>query len=175
MPRRAFPPPLPAAPGSSRGEEKQPIFRLVIGHPGSGKTTLIRQMPDKDEFTIVSLERVMRCLPEYKSETAVTTYMEARDLLHAIVLDLVQRRENFMLESLGYDEENLSRISTEIKARGYRTELMFVDLALLEAAKRVHASFLRGHGPYIPTQLILYGSLDEHLGKLAEELSPLDA
>jgi hypothetical protein len=63
----------------------------------------------------------------------------------------------------------------EIKASGYRIELVCVDLPLLEAAKRVHASFLRGHGPYIPTPLILDGSLDEHLGELAEELTRLNA
>jgi predicted kinase len=162
-------------PRSRPSGEEQPIFRLVIGHPGAGKSTLIRQMPDADHFTIVTLERIMTFFPEYTRETVLTLYMEAQDLLRAIVIDLVQRRENFMLESLGYDEENLSRIVKEIKARGYRTELIFVDVPLLEAAKRVHASFLRGNGAYIPTPLILYGSLDESLGELAEKLSPPDA
>ena len=162
-------------PRSRPSGEEQPIFRLVVGHPGAGKSTLIRQMPDAQHFTIVTLERIMSFFPEYTRETALTLYMEAQDLLRAIVLDLVQRQENFMLESLGYDAESPERICEELKARGYRIELNFVDVAFLEAAKRVHASFLRGNGPYIPTRLILYGTLDEHLGELAEELSQLNA
>jgi hypothetical protein len=73
------------------------------------------------------------------------------------------------------DAKNLERICKGLKARGFQIELHFVDVPFLEAARRVHASFLRGHGPYIPTHLILYGSLDEHLGDLADELTRLNA
>ena len=128
-------------------------------------------MPDNDRFTIVSLERIMRCLPEYTPETALSTYLEALDLLHEIVLDLVERRANFILESLGYDRKNLTRVCEALKAQGFRIEVCFVDLPALEAAKRAHASFLRGHGPYFPTSVILHGGLDEHLGTLADQLS----
>jgi len=158
-------------PRSDRGDLQQPIVRLVIGHRGSGRTTLIRHMPDTDRFTIVSLERIMRCLPEYTPETALSTYLEALDLLHEIVLDLVERRANFILESLGYDRKNLTQVCEALKARGFRIEVCFVDLPALEAVKRAHASFLRGHGPYVPTYLSLNGALDEHLGALADRLS----
>lgn len=158
-------------PQSLRGDLGQPIVRLVIGHRGSGRTTLNRHMPDTDHFTIVNLERIMRCLPEYTPETALSTYLEALDLLHEIVLDLVERRASFILESLGYDQESLTRMCEAFKARGFRIEVCFVDLPALEAAKRAHASFLRGHGPYVPTYLSLDGALDEHLGPLGDQLS----
>ena len=92
-------------PRSDCGNLGQPIVRLVIGHRGSGRTTLIRHMCDQDQFTIVSLERIMRCLPEYTPETALSTDLEALDLLHAIVLDLVERRDSLILELLGYDAD----------------------------------------------------------------------
>ncbi|HKC95798.1 MAG TPA: AAA family ATPase [Nitrospira sp.] len=158
-------------PRSDRGALEPPIVRLVIGHRGSGRTTLIRHMPDTNQFTIVSLERIMQCLPEYTPETALATYLEALDLLHEIVLDLAERRASFILESLGYDRESLTRICEAFKARGFRIELSFVDVPALKAAKRAHASFLRGHGPYVPTYLILDGAIDEHLGALADRLS----
>ena len=158
-------------PRSVRGDMGQPIVRLVIGHRGSGRTTLIRHMSDQNQFTIVSLERIMRCLPEYTPETALATYTEALDLLHSIVLDLVERRQSFILESLGHDRENLTRFCEALKARGFRIEVSFVDLPSLEAANRAHASFLRGHGPYFPTYLILDGALDENLGALPDRLS----
>jgi len=158
-------------PQSLRGDLGQPIVRLVIGHRGSGRSTLIRHMPDTDQFTIVSLERIMRCLPEYTPETALAVYLEALDLLQALVLDLVARRASFILESLGYDQENLTRMCEALEARGFRIEVCFVDLPAVEAAKRANASFLRGHGPYFPTYLILDGAFDEHLGGLADRLS----
>ena len=158
-------------PRSDRGALEQPIVRLVIGHRGSGRTTVIRHMPDTDRFTIVSLERIMRCLPEYTPETALSTYLEALDLLHAIVLDFAERRASFILESLGYDRESLTRMCEAFKARGFRIELSFIDIPALEAVKRAHKSFLRGHGPYVPTYLSLDGALDEHLGALADRLS----
>ncbi|MFB9534541.1 AAA family ATPase [Nonomuraea roseola] len=160
-----------AAGGSASGDSVRLV--LLCGLPGSGKTTLARQLAEE-------LPAVRLCPDEWLTELAIDLFdEEARDLLerqlwrHA--LELLALGTSVILEYGFWGRAERDEKRRGARALGVPVELRYLDVPMEELCRRVEArSAAGGRGTVALTEAMMAGYAALFQAPDADELSLFD-
>ncbi|MGH8011527.1 MAG: zeta toxin family protein, partial [Candidatus Binataceae bacterium] len=129
-------------PNSSPTPGEKPILRIVMGGPGSGKSSVIAGMPDADRFTILDNDRIKEQIPGYDPKLADLAHDESADVAEKEILPrLLNERRNVIYDTTGKNTQRILQVARTFKQDGYNVEVTHVDLPPLAAARRAMARF----------------------------------
>jgi predicted ABC-type ATPase len=127
--------------------DQRPVAIVVVGLPGSGKTTVeayvLKQL--KIECTAASADDVQSRLPEYRGWNADLLHLESRDVVEDSLLPrAIAERHNLLIEGTGRDPARAIVIVDSLSHAGYDVHLIRTNLPAAKAAYRAWHRFRRG-------------------------------
>jgi Zeta toxin len=126
---------------------KKPIAILVVGLPGSGKTTVESSWPKRLDITcsMVNSDDIQSRLPEFQGWNVDLLRAEARELEEQLLLPrAIAERHNLIVEVTGRDSERSFGFADSLGRAGYQIYLVYVDLPVGKAAFRTWRRFRGG-------------------------------
>ncbi len=135
---------------------RKPIAIVVIGLPGSGKTTVAGPWPKRLDVVCAEAnsDDIQNQLPEYQGWNADLVHVESRDVLEKILIpQAIERRLNLLVDVTGRDPTRTLAIADELGRAGYEIHLIHVHLPAGKAAFRAWRRFRGGafkHDPADP-------------------------
>jgi predicted kinase len=130
----------------------QPVVYIMLGAPGSGKSTWIRankpgfaKWIDTDEINF----REFAANPETHMKTLSRAGHVARDRYYA----LLKRGESVVLDGSNASSNNLTKAFGAANEAGYKTFLVFIDVPYELALKQVYKRSETG-GRIVPSKAI---------------------
>lgn len=131
-------------PAGRAPEGTQPVARIVIGLPASGKTSGLESLigPEAAKSSILmDNDRIKERLPEYNGANAGSLHAESSYIEHKILRRLVDERYNITHTVVGKTEKNVKGLIDLYKKNGYRVELYHMDVHPHTAATRAMNRF----------------------------------
>ena len=112
---------------------------LICGLPGSGKTTLAKQLEEKhNAIRLCPDEWITQILADQKDTNEMD---RLRDIVESIQWDVAKRSlvldVDVILENGFWSRKERSRFRTEAESLGARVELHFLDITLDELIRRI--------------------------------------
>jgi ADP-ribose pyrophosphatase YjhB (NUDIX family)/predicted ABC-type ATPase len=133
---------------------KQPVLALLLGPPGSGKSTSVSPIADRGRGAKFWIESNA---DDAKEKLQIADFGSARPKLaatyHEESADVVEKRlipkalkagYNIKVDRVGKTPSKLMDLAEDAKRQGYRIELYAVQLPRLESAKRAVARWQGG-------------------------------
>lgn len=120
---------------SSFADKDGPVFVLIIGGVGAGKTTLRKDKFSKG-YVVIDAGLIFQNLGGTELHEFGRDFMEPMDILGwALVKRAIKDKRNIVTEIIGSAVEAESIINS-MKSLGYRTNLQLVECDPIEAYKR---------------------------------------
>lgn len=130
-----------AVPGGVAREKKA---ILVIGHPGSGKSTIARAVSKTFRAAHMVSDIPKEIIPEYEGgKGGERVHDEASDLARLAVDNLMAKGDNVIIETLG-SWPKVAQRAAWLWSRGYEPSLVFIDTPKAVAMERALERFERG-------------------------------
>jgi len=116
-------------------EGERPKLNLLIGAPGSGKTSAGRPLI-KGETTYIAPDDLRERLPEYLPWNTPATQNESRTLTEKLFKAAVGASHNLTVDITGSNKPLTNEFVNEAGKKGYDVNVLHVQIPLHEAAKR---------------------------------------
>ena len=119
---------------------------IVLGPPGAGKTTaIIAELKREQGALEIDSDTVKEGLPEYEGGVnAQGVHRESADIIEQRVLPrAIKAGDNIAIPRVGTRDDTVTKLISDLKADGYTTHLVLVNLSPIKAAGRVTVRFLR--------------------------------
>ena len=119
---------------------------IVLGPPGAGKTTAaIAELKREQGALEVDSDIVKERLPEYEGGVnAQGVHRESASIIEERVLPrALEAGDNIAVPRVGTRDNTITELVSDLKANGYTTHLVLVDLDPVKAAGRVTSRFLK--------------------------------
>lgn len=141
---------------------KAPTFTILGGRGGSGKSWFKGQVYDPDRAIVLDADEIKHMLPEYEGWNAAQVHEESGDLFDRITELAAAEGLNIVHDATMKTPAKAVALVKGFKERGYRTEAHYMHLPRAEAAKRAVKRFLGPTGRYVPVEVILANTKNEH-------------
>lgn len=131
-----------------RGKSGKPVAVLLMGPPGSGKTTAGQPAVAglgfnlKQDFTIINADDVKSALPEYQGWNAGLLHEESSDVAEKELTNhALDAQHNTLFDLTGANGEKMSGMVDNLAARGYEVHMISVTLPSNKVSQRVWNRF----------------------------------
>lgn len=154
----------------------QPTLFLTCGLPGSGKTTLARQLePERDAVRLTSDEWLHRFYPNLSVEDSFTLRWPVHEVQWELTARLLELHCNVVVDWGIWAREERDRFRTEARALGARVVLCLLDPPLEELEERLEQrNATRPAGMFHIDRELLEDSVKKFQRPEAEELGLFD-
>lgn len=129
---------------------------LVIGGPGSGKSTLVEDLAEEHGSLVPDADAIKKQLPEYgpHGEGSQQVHGESTQIAAEVRRIGRERGDNTILQMVGNDPEQIRKNIQIYKNAGYDIHLHLVELPAEKAAARAVSRFQEG-GHFVDPEYIL--------------------
>lgn len=155
--------------GTPQREKKA---RIVMGLPGSGKTSTAMQDLRGQGFMVLESDEIKKMLPEYRGGVGANALRNESNQLNDKLLDRATREGyNFVLTGVGTNADWIKSVIRNLHADGWQVDLVFVDIPPVESMRRVVSRF-QDEGRFVdPGFLVTHGHVPaDNYRKLVDEL-----
>ena len=136
---------------------KDKISTMMMGLPGSGKSTLVKSLNQNDNHTVtVDPDSIREKLPEYQEglklrvkNAASITHSEAMYIAEKARQKVVNDGYNLRVDGTGANYRSYSNTMNTLRNNGHKIRLVMVDMDLGKAQKGV-SQRARATGRFIP-------------------------
>lgn len=143
-------------------EGEQPTFIILGGRGGAGKSWFAENVYDPNKFIVLDADHIKSLLPEYEGWNAHQVHEESGDIFDELVNIARSHKLNVVLDKTMKTAKSAVADVHAFKEAGYRTEAHYMHLPRQEAAKRAVARFLGKTGRFVPPQVVLSNTTNEH-------------
>jgi predicted ABC-type ATPase len=161
-----------------KGEGGRPLAIVMMGGPGSGKSTMMKKdYPDRSGFVEVDPDGMKERLPEYLLAVANSDKLAAarsHEESSTAITDRLKKlaiegRYNVVLDGTGKNANKYEAMMRDLKAKGYEVRLMMPHIPLEVGVKRVRDRAHR-NGRFVPTPVVeeAYASIPGNFERLAK-------
>lgn len=126
----------------------RPQAYLVIGRPGSGKSSAMKQPPNT---VLINSDDVMGKLPGYDPKLAPSQYQRASAVTDQLSEEVVANGYNMYYDGTGKTPGNMTKLADRLEKAGYDIHVVMVDNP--RASQRAYDRFTRG-GRYVPAKVM---------------------
>ncbi len=134
---------------------KKPIFIMLGGRGGSGKSKFNGLVYDKSNFIVLDADAIKEKLPEYKGFNAWEVHEESSDILNKALKIAKRKKLNVVIDGTLKTKISSEQKIKRMKASGYNIEMYYMHLPRVEAAKRAMSRFMGKIGRYVPLKTLL--------------------
>ena len=128
-------------------EGQRPVAVLMVGTPGSGKTTLAEHMGAGD-FAHIEADLYKQQLPEYRQsieagarDAAGVTHEEGKLIANRVWRGALDQNKSVLYDATGSWPQVYMRMIRQLRKRGYQVHLIMPDLPVEESLRRVRKRF----------------------------------
>lgn len=127
---------------------------ILIGPPAAGKSTSANSLARKFAAAIVDGDEAKKVIPEYQGGIgANAVHKESSRLISAARAILMDERANIVWPKIGDDPAQIRGLIADLKAAGYKVNLIDVSVTADESLRRMIGRFLRT-GRLIPPEFM---------------------
>lgn len=145
---------------------------IVIGGPGTGKSSIIRDFAEKGQAMVTDADDAKRLTPELQANPnmAWAVHLETGKINAKVIKQAVKQGLNFVWPTVGMNATDLGQRIHELKGAGYDVHLSYVHAPAAVAAQRVVDRWRSGKQGFIDPAnvLALRGVSQATFGKLAK-------
>ena len=131
----------------SNGEKKQERkATLVLGLPGSGKSTIANPLAKQNGAFIIDADNFKNRIPEFQKDKKMVSavHHESVNLSDEFRNALSNQGYNMVIGKVGGDFDSVEHILDDLKDNGYEVEVILNDLPFDKAIDRTVGRFDRG-------------------------------
>jgi predicted kinase len=115
---------------------RKPHAIMTMGLPGSGKSTVLNQLPNIAEFAIVDPDMIKATHPDYDPKNPGALHVWSKKVAAAQLATAIANNENVVVDGTGTNVEAMVRNITDLQAAGYFVEVLYVQVSLATAIYR---------------------------------------
>jgi len=150
---------------------------IMLGLPGSGKSTYIKEEVDLEKYSLVSADEIRLNHPKYDKNDPEAIHEECVKLAEQEVYRLMGNRLNLIMDGGGINNNYTARIVLKLKENNYKVSIIYintpVDICLQRNKERI-----ANNERFVPHSVIIdkYYKLQksiERLTNLADELGEI--
>ncbi|SDH26784.1 zeta toxin family protein [Nitrosomonas sp. Nm132] len=141
---------------------EKPVFIILGGRGGSGKSWFEGNVYDPSKFIVLDADHIKGMLPEYEGWNAHQVHEESGDIFDELVKTARFLGLNVVLDKTMKTAKSSIADVHAFKDAGYRTEAHYMHLPRQEAAKRAVARFLGKTKRFVPPEVVLSNTTNEH-------------
>lgn len=142
-------------------EGDAPIFTVLGGRGGSGKSWFDGQVYDANKAIVLDADHIKGQLPEYEGWNAATVHQESSDIFDHLTSMCAKLGLSVVHDKTMKTAKSTLSDLNEFKKMGYRTEAHYMHLPRQEAAKRAVSRFLGKTQRYVPVEVVLANTSNE--------------
>ncbi len=143
---------------SSVEKVERPVFVHMLGIPGCGKSTFVKQNKKKFEnYLVISFDAIMEALPQYHEDVQKLGSIEAfkqweipaRVAGYELLIRAINKRVNILFDHGGSPACHVELLKNVKKYCGYKTVMYELSCKLDEAIKRtkIREMYTKRHTP----------------------------
>lgn len=123
---------------------KERTANVVLGLPGSGKSTLGKELAENSGALF--LERDVVCTELVKKGITTPTVLDQKsaDITDLIMKKVLKNGDNLTIQTMGGSYKSLKSITNQLKNAGYQVHLHLVDLPAKKAIERTISRYNDG-------------------------------
>ncbi|MDB2405831.1 zeta toxin family protein [Alphaproteobacteria bacterium] len=141
---------------------------ILVGPPASGKSTIANELATSKGFAIADSDEIKKSLPEYEGGIgAAAVHEESSDLVSGLYELMMSRGTNIMIPKVGDKSKSIVQLIDKLKEKGYKVNLVNMDVAPEEAYSRMIGRFVNT-GRIIP--IGYFDSIRDNPTKVFEKL-----
>lgn len=128
--------------GSEPVPEGEQIVYITGGYPGSGKSTVLREMRESgslrmgDNFVHIDSDFVKTRFPEYDGWNAALLHEESSDVVARVIERAIAENHNVLYDATLKTTGSSQAIIQGFEDQGYSTNVIFVDIPITTAMQR---------------------------------------
>lgn len=144
-------------PDSEVQEGETPTLVMMIGQPGSGKSTIAQsKVPAIERYTRLDADEVKTRLPDWDPKKAAAFHEESADILeNELVPIAAKRRLHTLIDWVGKDSRKVLDVLREYKGLGYVTHLYYTKVPIETSVERAMRR-ARDKGRFVDPKYIVY-------------------
>lgn len=117
--------------------EGQSEMVFTMGIPGSGKSTVVRQLGYEDTHGILDPDIIKQTHPDYDpTHPELIHEWSQSEMERQFMIALTSKNANYVIDGTGTNSDKMVRRITEAKAAGFWTTLLYVQVPLTVALQR---------------------------------------
>ncbi len=122
---------------------KEKIAILVTGKPASGKSTFANKIALRKKAMIIDGDEAKKTIPEFGNGVgANAVHIESKLMADHLTKRAIEQGENILLPKVGHRLDKIKNTLQQLKDKGYKTEIVHIDVNPDEAFKRMINRFL---------------------------------
>lgn len=141
---------------------EKPKFIILGGRGGSGKSWFEGNVYDPDSAIVLDADHIKGMLPEYEGWNAAQIHEESGEVFDHLVQLARDAGVNVVLDKTMKTAKSAIADVNAFKDAGYQTEAHYMHLPRQEAAKRAVSRFLGKTKRYVPVEVVLSNTSNEH-------------
>lgn len=154
--------PLEKIKAATPPDGEQPTFIILGGRGGSGKSWFAGNVYDPNKFIVLDADHIKSMLPEYEGWNAHQVHEESGEIFDRAAEFARSYGLNIVLDKTMKTAKSAIADVRAFKEAGYRTEAHYMHLPRQEAAKRAVARFLGKTKRFVPPEVVLSNTTNEH-------------
>lgn len=138
-------------------EGENPEIYIVVGPPGAGKNTMIKNYFQEFSNRAIEVDNddIKEMLPGFDRVLAKNFHAESDYLQQRIIKNALDNRQNIILPIIGKGTDKLKELISLFKDDKYKIKLINVDLPVLKSADRATERFIEQKGRFVSPKYVI--------------------